>query len=92
VRQRGSDQGTDPGGGHGGVLRLRHRRRARRPRRRTAECNKNLIYIYFENKETLFTTVLERHLLRVYEDLAFTPDDLPGYATRCLISRWHTPI
>src|SRR5882757_7345434 len=49
---------------------------------RTAECNKNLIYIYFENKETLFTTVLERHLLRVYEDFAFTPEDLPGHATR----------
>lgn len=46
-----------------------------------AGCNKNLIYIYFENKETLFTTVLEKNLQRVYEDLAFTPDDLPGYAT-----------
>jgi hypothetical protein len=29
-----------------------------------------------------FTTVLEKNLLRVYEDLAFTPDDLPGYAGR----------
>jgi AcrR family transcriptional regulator len=47
-----------------------------------AGCNKNLIYVYFENKETLFTTVLEKHLLRVYEDLDFTPDDLPGYAGR----------
>src|SRR5690242_10400109 len=47
-----------------------------------AGCNKNLIYIYFENKETLFTTVLEKHLTRAYEDLPFTPDDLPGYATR----------
>ncbi len=33
----------------------------------TAGCNKNLIYIYFENKETLFTTVLQKHLARVYE-------------------------
>jgi len=49
---------------------------------RSAGCNKNLIYIYFGNKETLFTTVLEKHLLRVYSDLAITPDDLPGYAER----------
>lgn len=27
---------------------------------KTAGCNKNLIYIYFENKETLFTTVLQK--------------------------------
>ncbi|MFC4588800.1 TetR family transcriptional regulator [Sphaerisporangium corydalis] len=49
---------------------------------KSAGCNKNLIYIYFENKERLFTTVLEKHLLRVYEELVFTPDDLPGYAAR----------
>ena len=49
---------------------------------RTAGCNKNLIYVYFENKETLFTTVLEKHLQRVYSELAMTPDDLPGYAER----------
>ncbi|GAA1645440.1 TetR family transcriptional regulator [Kribbella alba] len=49
---------------------------------RNAGCNKNLIYVYFDNKETLFTTVLEKNLLRVYEDLAFTADDLPGYAAR----------
>jgi AcrR family transcriptional regulator len=49
---------------------------------RRAGCNKNLIYVYFENKETLFATVLEKHLLRVYSELAFTPDDLPGYAER----------
>lgn len=48
----------------------------------TAGCNKNLIYIYFENKETLFATLLRRHLTRVYEELRFTPDDLPGYAVR----------
>ncbi|HET6299346.1 MAG TPA: TetR/AcrR family transcriptional regulator, partial [Kribbella sp.] len=49
---------------------------------RTAGCNKNLIYVYFENKETLFTTVLEKHLSRVYSDLVVTPDDLPGQAGR----------
>jgi AcrR family transcriptional regulator len=49
---------------------------------RTAGCNKNLIYIYFENKEKLFTTVLGKHLARVHEDVALTPDDLPGYAAR----------
>lgn len=47
-----------------------------------AECNKNMIYIYFENKETLFTTVLQNNLKRVYEEITFTPDDLPGYAGR----------
>jgi AcrR family transcriptional regulator len=46
----------------------------------TAGCNKNLIYIYFEDKETLFTTVLHKHLMRVHEESPFTPDDLPGYA------------
>jgi AcrR family transcriptional regulator len=49
---------------------------------KTAGCNKNLIYIYFENKETLFTTVLQKHLSRAFEEVAFTADDLPGYAAR----------
>lgn len=49
---------------------------------KTAGCNKNLIYIYFENKETLFTTVLQKHLTRAFEEVTFTPDDLPGYAER----------
>ena len=47
-----------------------------------AKCNKNLIYIYFEDKETLFETVLRKHLLRVHEEHPFTPDDLPGYAAK----------
>jgi AcrR family transcriptional regulator len=47
-----------------------------------ARCNKNLIYIYFEDKETLFTTVIRRHLMRVHEEQPFTPDDLPGYAVK----------
>ncbi len=47
-----------------------------------AGCNKNLLYVYFGSKENLFTTVLDQHLLRVYEDIPFTPDDLPGFAGR----------
>ena len=47
---------------------------------RTARCNKNLIYIYFQDKETLFTTVLLRHLRRIHDERPFTPDDLSGYA------------
>jgi AcrR family transcriptional regulator len=49
---------------------------------RAAGCNKNLIYIYFEDKETLFTTVLRKHLMRVHEEQPFTPDDLPGFAAK----------
>lgn len=45
-----------------------------------AGCNKNMIYIYFENKETLFKTVLEKHITKVYEEITFTPEDLPKYA------------
>lgn len=47
---------------------------------RTARCNKNLIYIYFQDKQTLFTTVLLKHLRRIHDERPFTPDDLPGYA------------
>src|SRR4051812_44546471 len=47
-----------------------------------AGCNKNLLYVYFGNKEALFATVLERGLGEVYAELPFTPDDLPGYAGR----------
>ncbi len=48
----------------------------------TAGCNKNLLYVYFGSKENLFTAVLEQHLVRVYADIPFTPDDLPGFAGR----------
>jgi AcrR family transcriptional regulator len=47
-----------------------------------AGCNKNLIYIYFEDKETLFATVLRKHLMRIHEEQPFTADDLPGYAAK----------
>lgn len=49
---------------------------------KNAGCNKNLIYIYFESKETLFTTVLDKHVTRVHEENRFTPEDLPGYAVK----------
>jgi AcrR family transcriptional regulator len=48
----------------------------------TAGCNKNLIYIYFQDKDSLFKTVLMRQLARIAADLPFTVDDLPGYAVR----------
>ncbi len=49
---------------------------------KAAGCNKNLIYIYFESKEALFETILRKHLTRIYEELHFTPEDLPDYAAR----------
>ncbi len=49
---------------------------------KTAGFNKNLIYIYFDNKETLFTTVLQKYLDRAFDAIPFTPDDLPDYAGR----------
>jgi AcrR family transcriptional regulator len=49
---------------------------------KTAKCNKNLIYIYFQDKDTLFRTILHKHLLRCYEEFPFTPEDLPGYAVK----------
>ena len=47
-----------------------------------ARCNKNLIYIYFEDKETLCATVLLKYCMRIHEERPFTPDDLPGYAAK----------
>jgi AcrR family transcriptional regulator len=49
---------------------------------RAARCNKNLIYVYFEDKEALFATVLRKHLMRIHEEQPFTPHDLPGYAAK----------
>ncbi|MDQ0875978.1 AcrR family transcriptional regulator [Paenibacillus sp. V4I3] len=49
---------------------------------KAADCNKNMIYIYFESKEKLFTTVLKKHLSRVYEEIPFLPQDLPGFAVQ----------
>lgn len=47
-----------------------------------ADCNKNLIYVYFHNKENLFNAVLGENLSRVYAEVFFTAEDLPGYAQR----------
>jgi AcrR family transcriptional regulator len=49
---------------------------------KNAACNKNLIYVYFDNKEALFATVLDRHLGDAYAGIPFTPEDLPGLARR----------
>jgi len=45
-----------------------------------AQCNKNLIYIYFENKDGLLNAVLDQYLTGAYQDVLFDPQDLPGYA------------
>lgn len=47
-----------------------------------ARCNKNLIYVYFTNKETLFTTVLKMQLWLMTEELAFSAENLPEFAGR----------
>ncbi|HEY2074827.1 MAG TPA: TetR family transcriptional regulator [Streptosporangiaceae bacterium] len=47
-----------------------------------AACNKNLIYVYFDSKEALFATVLDRHLSDAYAGIRFTAEDLPGLARR----------
>ncbi|MEU1628423.1 TetR family transcriptional regulator [Streptomyces sp. NPDC020096] len=44
--------------------------------------NKNLIYVYFGNKESLFNTVIRRNSEQIAACLPFTPEDLPGYAAR----------
>ena len=49
---------------------------------KNAECNKNLIYVYFESKEGLFTTVLDQHLADAYAGLEFTAENLPDLARR----------
>jgi AcrR family transcriptional regulator len=49
---------------------------------KSAGCNKNLIYVYFDSKEALFATVLDRHLSDAYAGIPFTPGDLPGLARR----------
>ena len=47
---------------------------------RASGSNKGLIYIYYGSKESLFLAVLKRQIQRVYAEVPFTPDDLPGYA------------
>jgi AcrR family transcriptional regulator len=45
-----------------------------------AKANKALIYSYFGNKDQLFDAVMEAQVARVLDEVAFTPEDLPGYA------------
>jgi AcrR family transcriptional regulator len=47
-----------------------------------ARANKNLIYVYYTNKETLFRAVFEAHVVRLLAEVPFSATDLPGYAGR----------
>lgn len=49
---------------------------------KTADCNKNLIYVYFTNKEQLLSAVLQEHLPQIYDELAFDADNLAEFAGR----------
>jgi AcrR family transcriptional regulator len=46
-----------------------------------AECNKNLIYVHFGNKEQLFQAAFERAGRMLLESIPFNAYDLPGYAS-----------
>lgn len=45
-----------------------------------AQANKRLIYVHFGNKERLFEAVVDQTLGALTDAVAFTADDLPGYA------------
>jgi AcrR family transcriptional regulator len=47
---------------------------------KSAGCNKNLIYVYFQSKEALYATVLDRSMTSVFESFPFTAQDLPAVA------------
>ncbi|MFE7133695.1 TetR family transcriptional regulator [Streptomyces sp. NPDC057638] len=47
-----------------------------------ASANKNLIYVYYGNKDGLFDAVFDAHVGRGLGMVPFTPDDLPDYAGR----------
>jgi AcrR family transcriptional regulator len=47
---------------------------------KNAKCNKNLIYVYFQSKEALFATVLDRHMTDVFAGVPFTAQDLAAVA------------
>ncbi|MGW0810000.1 TetR family transcriptional regulator [Nonomuraea sp. NPDC002799] len=49
---------------------------------KAASVNKNLIYVYFANKDTLFETVFAAEVAKGLDAVPFTVDDLPGYARR----------
>jgi len=46
----------------------------------TASVNKNLLYIYFGNKEQLFEAVHDAAVTKLLDAAPFDPYDLPGYA------------
>lgn len=45
-----------------------------------AQANKNLIYVHYTNKETLFRAVFEAHVVRLLDEVPFSATDLPAYA------------
>lgn len=47
-----------------------------------AQCNKSLIFVYFESKSTLFTTVVEKQFERISSEVVFTPRNRPAFAGR----------
>ena len=47
-----------------------------------AQANKNLIYVHYTNKDTLFRAVFEAHVVQLLGAVPFTATDLPGYAGR----------
>lgn len=47
-----------------------------------AGSNKRMIYVYFGNKEGLFSAVLNRVIGTLIDNVPVTEDDLPGYAGR----------
>ncbi|WP_113699467.1 TetR/AcrR family transcriptional regulator [Nonomuraea lactucae] len=47
-----------------------------------ADANKRSIYVYFGDKEGLFTAALHRVITELIEAVPLTEDDLPGYAGR----------
>jgi len=46
----------------------------------SAEANKNMIYVYFGNKEQLFAAVFSDGIQRLLETVPIDADDLPSYA------------
>jgi AcrR family transcriptional regulator len=53
---------------------------------KAASVNKNLLYVYLENKDRLFDAVFEARITLGLEQVPFTPDDLPVYAAAKLDS------
>lgn len=65
-----------------------------------SKANKNMIYIYFQNKELLFDVVLSTAITELMETVPIDPHDLEGYAGSMFdhmerrpelsrLARWH---